>query len=175
MNSIAAILRQLFEAYPNNRATEGTVAMYVKLLRDIPVEELQVVTDQAISECTFLPTVAELRQRWYRLTQPQHQLTADAAWGMVTAEIRRVGAWGSPTFDSPIVARIVANMGWRDLCASENGMADRAHFMRMFEQAQERDLANRRLLPQSVNLLEAKGGTVEHVGNVIKRLMGGPK
>jgi hypothetical protein len=32
----------------------------------------------------------------------------------------------------------VQRMGWRELCMSENGMADRAHFLRIYESMEKR-------------------------------------
>lgn len=55
------ILQQLFEAFPNNKATEATAAVYYRLLRDIPADQLQAIVDAAISTSKFLPTVAELK------------------------------------------------------------------------------------------------------------------
>jgi len=171
MSSIAPVLKQLFEAYPSNKATEGTVAMYVKLLRDIPAAELQVVVDQAVCDCTYLPTIAEIRSRWHKLTRPAGAMSAAEAWGMVTAEIRRVGSWGTPCFEHPQVAHVVRAIGWQELCMSENQMADRAHFMRMFEQVAGREEEVARLLPSSRALLESRGA----VGDVVKRLADGKR
>ena len=37
-------------------------------------------------------------------------------WLIVESEIRRVGGVGSPTFNDPIIAKAVQDIGWRRLC-----------------------------------------------------------
>jgi hypothetical protein len=37
------------------------------------------------------------------------------------------------------VAKIVENMGWQNLCMSENEMADRAHFTKAYDTMQKRE------------------------------------
>ena len=41
MRNIMPVIKQLMACYPHAEATEQTIAMYVRLLADIPVEELQ--------------------------------------------------------------------------------------------------------------------------------------
>ena len=50
-NRTAFVLKQLFAAYPNTQVPDGTVAIYMRLLQDIPLDELQVVVDQCIAQC----------------------------------------------------------------------------------------------------------------------------
>lgn len=153
MNDLHFVLKQLFMAYPNSRIEEATVAVYVRLLSDIPPSELQTVVDQAIVECTFLPTVAELRQRHRALTHTLLAPTAADGWGEVEREIRRIGRYGTPHFDDPLTARVVAMMGWLNLCNSETPGVERAHFLRMYESLANRQESLDRLLPQARRLL----------------------
>jgi hypothetical protein len=76
------------------------------------------------------------------------------AWRAVVTAVARHGCWGEPTFADPIVARVVSAMGWDQLCASTNVMADRAHFLQMYRAAREAALA-RRDAPPSVRQLMA--------------------
>lgn len=55
------------------------------------------------------------------------------AMGDVIAAIRRVGVHRTPTFDDPIVARVVEQMGWANWCNSENIVADRAHGAKIYD------------------------------------------
>ncbi len=156
-----SIIRQLVSAYPNTQATVETIAVYDRLLADIAPGDLQTVVDQCIAECKFLPTVAEIRERYGLLTRRLGEPSAAEAWGEVQTEIRRVGYIGTPTFADTVTERVVKMMGWRELCASENAVADRAHFMRMYEQVAERAGQWQRLLPQARELAEQrieKGG-----------------
>lgn len=160
MDEMEFVLSQLFSAYANAKIDEGTTAVYVRLLRDIPPADLQTVVDQSIAECKFLPTVAELRERWHTLTRTLGQLSAAEAWGQVKAEVRRIGSWGKPEFDDPTVARVVRMMGWNEICMSEapEGV-DRAQFMKMYEQLAGREEQVQKLLPQARDLAERSIGT----------------
>lgn len=154
------ILRQLFSAYANAQVTVETIAVYDRLLSDIPPGDLQTVVDQCIAECKFLPTVAEIRERYHALTRTLGRLTATDAWGMVKREIRRVGSWGSPTFDDPTVAKVVRNMGWMELCMSESPEGvDRAQFERMYNETVARQEQVQKLLPQAREMAQERIGT----------------
>lgn len=140
------VLKQLFSAYPNTQATEETVAMYVRLLGDIPEHELQVVVDQAVATSKFLPTIAELRDMRHSLAAAG-RLTWVDGWEMVQREIRRIGSYGTPHFDDDLTAQVVRTMGWRELCASENQVADRAQFRDMYQALATRADTTQKLLP----------------------------
>jgi hypothetical protein len=163
MEQLESVLAQLFSAYPNAKIDEGTVAVYTRLLSDIPPADLQTVVDQCIATCKFLPTVAEIREEWHKLTRQIGQPSATEAWAEVVQQIRAVGYIGVPTFTNPVTAAVVKSMGWRELCASENQVADRAHFLRMYEQLVERGDSVRKLLPQSVELAERRVGSLTHI------------
>lgn len=159
MDEMEFVLAQLFSAYANAKVDEGTVAVYMRLLRDIPANDLQTVVDQCIAECKFLPTVAEIRDRYHALIRTLGQLTATDAWGQVKSEIRRIGSWGTPTFDDPVVAQVVRNMGWAELCMSEapEGV-DRAQFERAYNEIVQRGEQVQKLLPQSLEMAQRRIG-----------------
>ena len=143
----SSILAQLFSAYPNVNATEQTVAMYDRLLADVPDEILQTVIYHAISESKFLPTIAEIRTAAYDATHPK-RLTAIEAWEVVKAQMRKVGWVGTPKFTDETTAQVVKAMGWRYLCGSENEMADRAHFTKAYDAITNRQETDAKLLPE---------------------------
>ncbi len=171
-SEIRGVLKQLFSAYTNSQATAETVAVYGRLLSDIPPADLQTVIDQCLAECKFLPTIAEIRERYTALTKSLGALSAAEAWGLVTGQIRAIGSWGAPYFDDPLTARVVEMMGWLNLCQSENQMADRAQFMRMYQEIRDRHDRIDNLLPQARAMLEAHTGQdLKHItGQVAKRL-----
>ena len=142
--------------------------MYVRLLADIPVEELQVVVDQAVAECKFMPTIAELRDRWHSLTAEQ-PLTGGDAWLLVMKQVRSVGSWGKPEFDNPLVARATESIGWRDLCMSDNIDVVRAHFLKVYAALAERHSGEQKLLPQARQLTEhRKPLGMTHIKGLLK-------
>lgn len=167
MDEMEFVLAQLFSAYANAKIDEGLVAVYMRLLADIPPADLQAVVDQAIAECKFLPTVAELRERYHTLTRTMGQLSATDAWGVVKAEIRRVGSWGTPTFADPTIAKVVRNMGWLELCTSESPEGvDRAQFERAYNELVSRGEQVQKLLPQARDLAERRIG-LQHISGYL--------
>lgn len=164
MDELEFVLSQLFSAYANAKIDEGTVAVYMRLLADIPPADLQTVVDQCIAECKFLPTVAEIRERYHALTRSMGRLSASDAWGEVKAEIRRIGSWGTPKFDDPLIAKVVRNMGWLELCTSESPEAvDRAQFERAYNELVARGEQVQKLLPQSLDLAQRHNGNLQHI------------
>lgn len=70
----------------------------------------------------------------------------DQAWGELRAQLRHVGSlrgttsWPSgekiePHWSHPLIGVVADRFGWDALCRSTNEMADRAHFLKMWEQA----------------------------------------
>lgn len=170
MDEMEFVLSQLFSAYANAKVDDGTVAVYVRLLRDIPPADLQAVVDQCLAECKFLPTIAEIRERYHNLTRTIGGLTAGEAWGIVKDEIRRVGSWGLPTFENPTIAQVVKNMGWLELCTSESPEGvDRAQFERAYNALIERGEQMQKLLPQARDLVEARNDNVKRIGAIVQR------
>lgn len=93
---------------------------------------------------------------------------ADEAWGQVREQIRRVGSsrgvvhWPSgetvePVWSHPLVGEVADRFGWSALCQSTNEMADRAHFLRMWEQASASHRATTSLPPAARAALAAHG------------------
>ncbi|KKN74815.1 hypothetical protein LCGC14_0387080 [marine sediment metagenome] len=166
---IGQIIKQLFAAYPNSQVTEQTVVVYLKLLQDIPLDELQTIIDQCIAQLKFLPTVAELRNMHHTLTTSLAQPSAAEAWGAVQKQLSSVGNWGVPQFEDSLVGQVVEMIGWQDLCASENTMADRAHFLRMYQQVEQRRQQGKKLLPAARRLAEKSGykPQLTHIGQLL--------
>jgi lysophospholipid acyltransferase (LPLAT)-like uncharacterized protein len=154
-----SILDQLFSSYPNTKIEPATVAVYVRLLQDIPPADLQTIVDQAIATSEFLPTIAKLRDTWHAMNHAD-QITWADAWDAVMAEMRRIGSYGSPHFEDELTARVVKSMGWKALCASENTQTDRAQFRDMYNAIASRQESAQKLLPQARELAERSGGMI---------------
>jgi hypothetical protein len=83
------------------------------------------------------------------------QLTWGEAWEKALDAVRRYGSYNQQAaLESldPITRRCVENIGYRDLCMSENIMVERAHFQKIFELYSQRELTNQRM---SLPLAEA--------------------
>lgn len=84
---------------------------------------------------------------------------AEQAWGEVCEQIHRVGVYrgwsGSRELEwsHPLVGRLADSLGWEELCMSENQMADRAHFLKLWAAAVENEHAVENMPPAGKALL----------------------
>jgi len=65
-----------------------------------------------------------------------------SACGLVTKAIRQYGYYRQAEAMQSLpadVSAVVSSMGWQTLCASENEMTDRAHFIKAYDAMQRRD------------------------------------
>lgn len=155
LKEVTRIVGVLKMAYPNfgSRLTEDEWAVlpevWHRLLRDLPFDLLDAAAAHfaTTSGSPFPPSVAELREMAYRLANPC-QTSAEEAWGVVKLEMRRAGIYNAPGFDDPAIAAAVKIIGWRALCVSENEMADRAHFFRIYQSITDREKSERLMLPE---------------------------
>ncbi len=72
----------------------------------------------------------------------KNYLTAGEAWGIVKKEISKVGCWGKPNFEDPIIKKTVEIIGWRTLCMTERPSAERAQFMKIYDSLISREKNN---------------------------------
>ncbi len=91
---------------------------------------------------------------------------ADEAWGEVCDQVRRVGwtrgmeSWNGggrqvvePGWTHPLIGALADRMGWDALCQSTNPMADRAHFLKLWDAAAERARIVEQLPPAAAEAL----------------------
>ena len=145
---IAALLTLLEELYTHReKLSDGAVMLYQQVLADIPFNVLEVAVKDHVTTSKWFPSPAELREKATSYAMPQIP-SAMEGWGQVQNEIRRVGYLGKPDLKNPIAARVVQAMGWKYLCLSEDGMADRAHFLKAYDQVKEREQREVVMLPE---------------------------
>ena len=158
-DSVMRVIRLLMENWPREEMSEARAGLYCRLLTDIPSDILEAACLQCIATSKFFPTVAELRDAALAMTPEMDGLpTAGEAWGEVLREIWRTGTdqWhGPPVFSHALIERTMKAMGWRNICLSEDGMADRAHFMRIYDALRQRHSAQARTLPEVRVLTDA--------------------
>lgn len=150
---IAKLVGVMAAAYPNTQVSDATVEVYVSMLHDIPLNVLNPSVQQCMAESEFLPTVAKVREKALVLCSPVAPEPMEA-WGIVLREIARTGFYNSPKFDDPIITRAVDCIGWQTLCTSENAIADRAHFAKVYEGIVRQAENERRMIPEARQLQE---------------------
>jgi len=131
-SEVAKLVLNLTAAYPNAPVTEATSAAYERQLADLDYAAAQAAIERLLNTCRFLPTIAEIREAATEMTLGPRRLGGEA-WGDVNAEVRRVGRYGLPSFEDPLTAEAVRQMGWLSLCDSTNEVADRARFVELYD------------------------------------------
>ena len=120
-----------------NDAQQVTLAkVWHDTLGDLTYEQCRTALNVLIQTRQFLPTVSEIRSAVLDLERGPVTAGGDA-WGDVLAAMKSKGAHRTPgidfTFPDVTTARCVQRLGWRDLCLSENTVADRARFIELYD------------------------------------------
>lgn len=166
---ITNLFEDLAIVYPKQTVTEHTIVVYARYLADLDIGEIKVALDQHISTSPFFPTVADLRNAVFHnreLMQPT--LTGDVAWGKVMRKLQNgdINAYvycdyvatreysGKPrlNWDDPLIHEAcLAVGGYRYLTQMTNDtlMADRSHFVKVYNDLRAREAARAKLLPST--------------------------
>lgn len=131
-----SLLELLSAAYPSATLSEATIAVYVRLMLDLPYLPAQAAVLALIASERYLPSIAQIREATMDRAESLPDL--ESAWHEVATQVRTCGTWSAPTFSHPLIARVVNDLGWYDLCLSTHPETDRAHFLRLFAEAKTR-------------------------------------
>jgi hypothetical protein len=171
---IDQIINMFEAAFPNFKPREYTKEIYWQTLKDLPSDELKAAVLHCITESgrAFAPSIGEIRGAVSDLRRASANVpSVYDAWQEVCREISSTGSYGTPAFTSPLIERVVKNLGWRNLCMSENQVADRARFVQAYEQLLERAVKENMMLPDVKGYIETRGGMLlEAPASQIKRL-----
>ena len=137
----------LVAAYPGWKPSEATMQLYERLLRPLSAALAeQAVLEIIRSEREFAPPVGAICYRaacMALLRSGEGTLSAEEAWAELSAAIRARGSYRAPSFNNSALARAVAAMNWREICANPNVEATRAHFFRLFTAFQQGRIVRR--------------------------------
>ncbi len=134
--------------WPNLHVSKMTPEAWERLLGDLEFEAVCVALDRlAIEAPDFPPGPGVILKMATGLAVGEAEPDVDAAWSEVAAAIRRVGSYGSPEFTHPAITAAVEALGWTNLCMSENPVADRAHFLKIYDVTVRRAERRRTLTP----------------------------
>lgn len=117
------------------------MAIYRRMLGDLDYAVANAAFERLLATSRFLPTIAEIRDVALAISAGEAKAGGEA-WGSVLRAMTQQGAYRVPgedfEFRDPVVLECVKSMGWRELCLSENQVADRARFIELYEQLQHR-------------------------------------
>ena len=125
------VIDTLVDYYGGHDFGKTGLATYDRLLRHLSGDELRQAAELHMARSPYFPkanelleAAAELRTKWSIFPD------AGEAWAEVCAEMQRAGHMGQPRFASPLTAEVVQRIGgWRQVCLSDNQIAERARFM----------------------------------------------
>lgn len=156
MNSkeYAEIMMLVRRYWQNFKPVPGTFETWERLLRDLPAPALAAAIDElAVSHPEFPPGPGLMRRRALELPGGGPP-SADEALSEVYRQVSLVGYLGVPRWSHPAVeAAILALGGWQTLCRSEDMMADRAHFLKIYGAVEHRFRRAASLPPSVVSLM----------------------
>lgn len=174
-NDIQQIINMLMAAFPNFKPSDLTPEIYFQTLQDIPSDELKAAVLHCLTESgrAFAPSIGEIRGAVSDLRRAAANVPgAYDAWMEVCRAIADVGSYGTPDWSSPLIERTVKSLGWRNLCLSENQVADRARFLQAYEQLMERAVREDMLLPDVRGYIEERGGRLLDAPAQVRELAG---
>lgn len=158
-----------YRKWPEEGKEEAIISLWGSMLSDVDFEVAQLAIKKFMSESVYPPTIADIRSRIADIQAPDRK-SAIEAWGEVTHLIRKYGSYRQAdalSEMSELTRKVVDHIGFRYLCMSENEMADRAHFMKAYDNLAERERKESLIPLEGRKLMEKL-----KLDNVLKRLPG---
>ena len=138
---VAKILTVLAAAYPKFEVDDLKVRVWHEMLGDLDYATANMAAKKLILENNFPPSIAEVRKAAMEILNPE-VMTAAEAWGEVERAVRVYGCYQeieALASLSPRTAKVVRQIGWREICLNEEPGVIRGQFLKMYQQVQERD------------------------------------
>lgn len=160
----ATLAMALRTYYPKESILPNKEAMqlWYQELQDIPYQVAELALRKWVATNKWSPSIAEIREITAGIMNGE-TLTWGEAWESVLKVVRKHGSYGKrealASLD-PLTRRCVENIGYMDICMSENIMVERAHFQRIFEIYAKRQQMDRQIsqpLLQAINQVQLQG------------------
>ena len=142
----AAALRTYFPRYdmlPNREAMD----LWYHALQDLPYQAISIALGKWVATEKWPPSIAELRSMVAEVTRGKLPEWGEG-WAEVSQAIRRYG-WAREkdalASMSPVTRAAVQQMGWMDICQSENPETIRAQFRQLYQINSQRETEDRQL------------------------------
>lgn len=152
--------------WPAFKPTEEQTAAWEPIIGDLSYAGTKAaVISLAAEGRDFAPNAGLLRQRTLELTT-EGVPEIDRAWAEVLEQVAMTGYYRIPTFSHPAIAAAVDAMGWRNICISEDQMADRAHFLKLYAVTFARHQREALMPAEARKLLEEAAKAIGHPGEL---------
>lgn len=158
----AAAIRTYYpkeQILPNKEA----MALWYRELQDIPYQVAEAALRKWVATNKWSPSIAEIREMTVNVTHGE-ALTWGESWEMAVAAIRRFGSYRpKEALESldPLTRKCVESLGYRELCISENPMADRANYRMVFETYAKRQQTEQQMalpLQEAIKQIQLQSG-----------------
>lgn len=148
---VLSILKAAYPKFYANLTRDGAmqiIELWSAMFINDDVEYVKTALLKHIATNAFPPAIADIRKAMLFVTDANENDLGEA-WGEVMRAVRNFGYIREKEALESLKSttrRAVESMGWQNICASENLMADRAHFLRIYEAIEKREKENM-LLP----------------------------
>ena len=143
---------------PNQQAME----LWYQEIQDIPAEIANMALRKWVVTNKWSPSIAEIREMTANVVNGEQMSWAES-WEKVKYAIRKYGSYGKvEALESldPLTRKCVESIGFTELCLSENEMADRAHYQRIFDIFANREKTQQKIpaqLMDAIKMVQIKG------------------
>lgn len=130
-----------YRNWPEKDKEALTISLWLKMLEDTPYFIAEAAIEKYIAESVYPPTIADVRSRISDMKLVREK-TSIEGWGDVMQAIRKFGSYNEGKAMQSlggVTRKVVEAIGFRNLCLSENEMADRAHFLKVYEVMAKRE------------------------------------
>lgn len=129
---------------PNAQAME----LWFRQLQDIPYQMANAVLAKWVATNKWSPSIADIREAVAEIQNGGPAPDWGEGWEQAMTAIRRFGSYAeAEAMESmpPLVRETVRRLGYRELCLSENQVADRANFRQVYEILTKRQTEDRKI------------------------------
>jgi hypothetical protein len=150
----------------------ATQAIYRRMISDLDYQVASAAVERLLATSEFMPTIAAIRSACVNVTQGDKRAGGEA-WGDVLRAVGKFGYMRQPgqdfNLEDNVAQRAVLALGWRNICESENQIADRARFVDLYDKlsASNRTEQIAGSLPAQQRLRELRAGEAQSLSQII--------
>jgi hypothetical protein len=146
--------------HPDITSTPNTVDVMLDLLGDLAPDTLQAAVRSCCAEPgrAFAPSAGEIRGAAVKLhAQAAGLPSAAEAWGCIMESFKHTSFDQPELLKHPMIQEAVRCMGGMErIGLSEDNMADRAHFLKIYDTVYQQTLSDASMLPAVSDYIEAQ-------------------
>jgi hypothetical protein len=153
---LIGILSINYKNFPESGKLEMVTGLWTKMMGNVDYYVAEAAVEKYLAESVYPPTIADIMTRIADITVIKEK-TAIEGWDDVKTAIRKFGWYnekGAMESLDGTTRRVIESMGFKTLCVSEDEMADRAHFLKVYDTLAKRNREEQLMLPSTRNAME---------------------